>query len=128
MTETPCTRGGCTASASGKYCSRRCSAIARLCAGWTPHAALLRPDVRAASCRRGQQARAQQQRRARAKQIKDRLRPLLETPAFQGVEPELMAAIWAFGSMALRLGLKDGYQRGWHAKNTPTLKRRRTAA
>lgn len=118
-----CARGGCTREADGKYCSRRCAALARLCAGWKPQAVLMRPDVRARACRKGALAVAKIWRRRRAQAIQARLLPLLQSAVFQGAEPELKAAAAALLGKAYRLGKADGYQRGYKAKDTPRLKR-----
>ena len=125
---TLCARGGCTASADGKYCSRRCSAIARLCAGWRPQASILKPEVRARACRRGALACAAVQRRRRAKAMRERLRPLFDLPCFRGLEPEQLAAFMAVVARGYRIGKADGYQQGWHSKSTPRLKRQKGQA
>lgn len=118
-----CLRGGCTAEATGKYCTRRCAAVARIGAGWHPEAALLRPDVRLRACRNGAKACAAIVRRRRATAILARLRPLLGHRAFQGLDGEQQAAVMALAGKAYRIGTADGYQRGWKSKNTPGLKR-----
>lgn len=118
-----CARGGCTREATGKHCSRRCAALARLCAGWTPHTTLLRPDVRAKACRRGALACAAVLRRRRAKAVVARLQPLLGHRCLQDLDSEQRAAVAALLGKAFRLGKADGYQRGYHAKDMPHLKR-----
>lgn len=123
-----CARGGCTATSTGKYCSRRCAAVARLCAGWTPQAVLLRPDVRQKACRRGALACAAVLRRRRAKAVKVRLEPLLRHRCFADLDVEQIGAVSALIGKAYRLGKADGYQRGYRAQASPHLKREKGAA
>lgn len=117
-----CARGGCTASADGKYCSKRCAAVARLCAGWIPQASLT-PAVRAVACRRGAAAGTKAKRRIRARRVMERLRPLLNSRAFHRCEPETKKALMVLLERGYRIGKADGYQAGYHAKDTPRLKR-----
>lgn len=123
-----CARGGCTAEATGKHCSRRCAAIARLCAGWRPQAALLRPDVREKACRRGALATAAVMRRRRAAAVREQLAPLLKHRVFSDLDAEGRAAVAALLGKAFRIGKSVGYQEGYHAKDTPRLKRAQRSA
>ncbi len=124
---TACERGGCTASVEGphRFCSRRCSALFRLCAGWKPHLALLRPEVRAVACTRGALAAAKVARRRRAKAVTAKVATLLTSRVLSDLDGEQRAAVTALIAKGFRLGEKVGYQRGWHAKDTPRLKRDR---
>jgi hypothetical protein len=119
-----CARGGCTASAEGKYCSKRCAAVARLCAGWIPQASLT-PAVRAVACRRGALTVAKQRRVARRRAVMDRLRPLLNHRAMDDLTAEQREAVSVVLTQSFRMGKAVGYQEGWHAKSTPRLKRAR---
>jgi hypothetical protein len=125
---TLCTRPGCTSHATGKYCSKRCSAIARLCAGWRPQATLMRADVRAVACRRGALAKAATSRRQRAKATVARIGVLLTARVLSDLDAEQRAAVTALLARSYRIGKADGYQRGYHAKEVPALKRRRETA
>lgn len=114
----PCARGGCTNPTLTKYCSRRCAAIARLCAGWTPQVSILRPEVRQKACRRGALACAAAMRRRRAKAVLERLRALLEHRALQDLDAEQRGAVSALIGKGYRLGKADGYQRGYRAQSS----------
>lgn len=119
-----CARGGCTGTAERTYCSKRCASLARILAGWRPQLSLLRPDVRKKACRNGALACAAMARRRRAKAIRERIASLLGHRVFEGLDAEQRAAVIALIGRGYRLGKADGYQRGWHAKDTPRLKRK----
>lgn len=120
---TPCARGGCTGQATGKYCTRRCAAIARMCAGWRPQVSILRPEVRAKACRRGALACAAAMRRRRAKAVREQLAPLLNHRLFSDLDADGRAAVTALLGKAFRMGKQVGYQEGYRAQSTPHLKR-----
>lgn len=127
MTRQACARGGCTAPTDGKYCSKRCTALARLCAGWRPGDVLNRSEVKALASRRGQAAATRARRRKREREILARIAPILES-ILAGLDPKARAAIRSTGYELYVTGRADGYQEGWHAKNVPALKRKGAAA
>jgi hypothetical protein len=97
--------------------------LARLCAGWRPQAVLMRPDVRAKACRLGALATARVLRRKRAKHAVEHLKPLLTSRVCDDLTADQRAAVTTLLAKALRIGKAIGYQQGYHAKDTPRLKR-----
>lgn len=132
MLTKPCTRGGCTATVNrkrpdlfdkAKYCSRRCAAIDRLCAGWMPHAPLMRPEVLAISHSRGGKAAAVKARQRRAQRICEKLAGLLTHPVFDGLSHQQRAAMKVLLGKAYQIGVGDRDRRDWYAKRAATSRK-----
>lgn len=110
---TPCRRGGCTGDATKAYCSRRCVAVARLCAGWEPHR-VLTPAHRKLAGERGGVISGQRERGKALRLWLDRAGVLLPKELTDALGAQDVARIKALLARAAKNGWKGGYRAGHH--------------
>lgn len=118
-----CIRPGCTGSTETKYCSKRCIAIARLCAGWEPWKALFKhPAERLAACRRGAATTHARRRREHEAVMTTKIAALLMELGGAPLSTEQRRSMVVLLTKARRLGKAEGYAMGWNAKQAERRK------